>query len=79
MTALADAIDTMDPEQRDACMHRVATAIEGCDAPVVMLACLYFAFVALMRISGNLDELIDDLPRLARSVIDSQVETVTRQ
>lgn len=79
MTILADAIDTMDPQQREACLREVSAAINPYPAPVVLLVCLYFALIALMRMSGNLGELIDDLPRLARSVIASQGDSVTRQ
>ena len=52
MTILADAIDTMDPQQREACLREVSAAINPYPAPVVLLVCLYFALIALMRMSG---------------------------
>ena len=79
MTALGDAIDNIDPDERDACVSAIAHAIEGYSAAAVALGCLYFALVAVGRLPGDLDELMDDLPRLGRSVVASQSATVTRQ
>ena len=79
MTALGDAIDNIDPDEREACVEAVAHAIEPYSAPAVALACLYFALIAVGRLPGDLDELMDDLPRLGRSVLNSQMDKVTRQ
>ena len=79
MTILGDAIDTIDPQERCATFHAVANAIAGRDAAAVVLTCLYFALVNVPLLGGEVDELLDDLPRLGRSVIASQLDTVTRQ
>ena len=79
MTILGVAIDTIDPQERDACVHAVAAAIKGHAPASVVLACLYFALLNVPLLGGEVDELLDDLPRLGRSVIASQLAMVTRQ
>lgn len=79
MTTLGNAIDTIDPDEREACCGAVANAIAGHDPAAIVLACLYFALVHVPLLGGDTDALLDDLPRLGRSVIASQTNTVTRQ
>ena len=79
MTILGDAIDTIDPQERDACVHAVAAAIKGHAPASVVLACLYFALVNVPLLGGEVDELLDDLPRLGRNVLAGQAERITRQ
>jgi len=79
MTMLGSAIDGVDMQRRNELVGRVEGAIDGYGGAEVLLVCLYFALVATMRLDGNLDELLDDLPRLGRSVVASQMDSVTRQ
>jgi hypothetical protein len=79
MTTLGDAIDTIDPQERDACVHAVAAAIKGHAPASVVLACLYFALLNVPLLDGDTEALIDDLPRLGRNVLAGQAERITRQ
>ena len=79
MTILGDAIDTIDPQERDACVHAVDNAIKGHSPAAVVLGCLYFALTNVPLLGGDTEALLEDLPRLGRSVIASQTDTVTRQ
>lgn len=79
MTILGNAIDAIDRGERDSCVHAVAGAVAGHDPAAIVLACLYFALVNVPLLGGDTEQLLADLPRLGRSVIASQLDTVTRQ
>jgi hypothetical protein len=57
----------------------VEDALEGHSAAEVFLVCAYFTALAIDRLPCDRDALLDDMPRILRSVIANETGTVTLQ
>jgi len=77
---LAEVLAAVDRDSRDALVLAVEDALAGHEAPEVFIVCCYFTALAIARMPcGDCDALLDDMPRILRGVIASELETVTRQ
>jgi len=77
---LAHVLAAVDKDSRDALVEDVEDACEGHNAAEVFIVTAYFLALAISRMPcGDSDALIDDMPRILRSVIACELDTVTLQ
>lgn len=80
MTSIAELLATVDRDSRDALVLRVEEALDGYDAAEVFIVTTYFCALSIARMPcGDTADLLDDMPRILRSVISNELATVTRQ
>jgi len=76
---LADVLASVDVDSRNRLVEDVEDALEGHSAGEVFLVCCYFTALAISHLPRGDIDLIDDMPRILRSVIGHQAEKVTLQ
>ena len=76
---LADVLASIDVDSRNRLVEDVEDALEGHSAGEVFLVCCYFTALAISHLPRGDIDLIDDMPRILRSVIACELDTVTRQ
>jgi len=76
---LAQVLASVDRDSRDELVEDVEDVLEGHTAGEVFLVLAYFLALALARMPCDCNALIEDMPRILRSVIACELDTVTRQ
>jgi hypothetical protein len=76
---LADVLASVDRDSREALALDVEDALEGHSAADVFLVTAYFLALAIDRLPCDHDTLLDDMPRILRSVIANQLHEVPLQ
>jgi len=76
---IADVLNAVDRDSRDALVLRVEDALEGYDAPEAFIVCCYFTALAIARMPcGDIADLIADMPRIISNVITNELHDVVR-
>ena len=75
----AEVLAGVDRDSRDELVEDVEDVLEGHTAGEVFLVLAYFLALALARMPCDCNALIEDMPRILRSVIACELDTVTRQ
>ena len=77
---LADVLNAVDRDSRDALVEGVEDACEGHTAAEVFLVTAYFLALAIKRLPcDDRNAIFDDMPEILRSVIAHETDTVTLQ
>jgi len=76
---LAQVLAGVDRDSRDELVEDVEDVLEGHTAGEVFLVLAYFLALALARMPCDCNALIEDMPRILRSVIACELDTVTLQ
>ena len=76
---LAQVLASVDRDSRDELVEDVEDVLEGHTAGEVFLVLAYFLALALARMPCDCNALIEDMPRILRSVIACELDTVTLQ
>ena len=77
---LAEVLNAVDRDSRDALVEAVENALEGHSPAEVFLVTAYFLAIAIARMPcSDCNAILDDMPRILRSVIACELDTVTRQ
>lgn len=80
MSTLGEVMGSIDMAARDALVLRVEDALAGYEPPEAFIVLAYFTALSIARLPcGDSADLIDDMPRILRSVIANELATVTRQ
>jgi len=75
----AEVLAGVDRDSRDELVEDVEDVLEGHTAGEVFLVLAYFLALALARMPCDCNALIEDMPRILRSVIACELDTVTLQ